>query len=1413
MNPENILGIDIGSISISVVEMSRRREIIKSRYAFHEGYVRETLTEMLEDFSLSGIGALALTSSSPDIFKTGERFDSRISVISAAKYVFKKPGSVLIIGGEKFGLAMFDKNGDYRNYRSNTSCAAGTGSFLEQQAKRLNLPDIQTFSEIAAGNTGGLPKIASRCAVFAKTDLIHAQQEGYSLAEICDGLCHGLAKSVADTLFGNETAVEPIVMAGGVSANKAVVKHLSSIIGKKIVVDEKSKISGAIGCALLYLEGVEAGTLNFSNMEITIPEDLFVDHKKEKSYHYEPLELKLSNYPDFKSFNAYKFTSENFPLATDVEVDIYSDISINGTMPVYMGIDIGSTSTKAAIVDADGEVVAGLYTRTAGRPIEAVQTIFEALDKMECRFEFLGVGTTGSGRKFIGKIIGADSALDEITAHARAAYMLDPEVDTIIEIGGQDAKFTTLKNGMVTFSIMNNVCAAGTGSFIEEQAGKLSCPLSEYADRASGLPAPLSSDRCTVFMERDLNHYKSENYTTNEVLASVLHSVRENYLTKVAIEKNIGEKIFFQGATAKNIALVAAFEQRLGKPIMVSKYCHLTGALGAALNLIDQKFVNSSFRGIDLYKHRIPVKSEVCDLCNNSCKIKIAEVNEEHVAFGFLCGRDYDTKKFVNQNSSGFDLVKERKNVLNVKPPKEYKQKFTVGIPVALHLFDELHLWKEFFRILGVRTITTENFKDGIKEGKKISGSEFCAPMSEMHGHVLYLAGKADYTFLPVYLEQKNAESGVRRNYCYYTQYISPIISSCWSIPNREKILSPVIRSLGSSIGLKLQLFKMFKNIPGSSINFMQVSSAYDSAFKSMISTGEKLVSLYKKNKSSDTINVVLLGRPYTVLSPSMNKGIPELIGKMGAKVFFQDMLTSDGIKTGDSGSLLRSINWNYAASILESAEIAAKTEGLYPVLVTSFKCTPDAYSVEYFKKILDAHNKPYLILQLDEHDSNVGYETRIEAGLRSFRNHFTSGKHKVNADYSAVNPSVLLNRNNLKGKTLLLPRWDGILGEFMAALLQYEGVDARMVDETHESIQRSLSHNTGQCIPLNIMIQNCVDYVKKHNLDPAKTVLWNIDSKLSCNLGMIAYYSKTILESFGGGLDKIEVYAGSITLTDISYRAALNMYIACMFSGMLRRMGCHMRPYENVKGATDRVLEMSIPIITEAFRTGESKEKALDQVIKLFEKIEVTRVPRPKVAIFGDLYARDNEILNQNIISVIENNGGEVITTPYSELIKIIADPYIKKWFKEGNYIGAFTSKILKQAITVFENWYFPYFNRILNGRPDIAFPPVEEVLSQFNMQVDHTGESMENALKIYSLMMHHPDLKLFVQTNPAFCCPSLVTEAMSQNIESVTGIPIVTIEYDGTGGFKNDDIIPYLKYPRGSVENGNTDDKLNCA
>ncbi|MBI5055726.1 MAG: CoA activase [Nitrospirae bacterium] len=1394
-NNSNILAIDIGSVSVSVVEMGLKKEVVKSAYEFHHGNIIETVRKVLKDFDLSGICGIASTSSTPAVIKVSGQYDNRISIITAARHFHDKIGAILIVGGEKFGLISFDENGNYLSFRSNTSCAAGTGSFLDQQAKRLNLSGIEELSELAFNNKGIIPKIATRCAVFAKTDLVHAQQEGYSLEEICDGLCRGLAKNIVDTLFKDTKTSPPIIFTGGVSRNRAVARHIQSIIGMDIIADEMSWLYGAIGAGLNLIE--EPDLLNKLNIKSV--DDVLIHKPPEKKHYYEPLSLKLSDYPDFSSVEKYDYTAFGLGDLYPVEVDIYENLLPSIKYDVYLGIDIGSTSTKAVLMDNDRSVLAGFYTRTAGRPVHAVQKLFASIDdvieKKNLNVRITGTGTTGAGRKFSGKIIGADIIIDEITAHARAAYELNPEVDTIIEIGGQDSKFTTLRKGIVTFSAMNNVCAAGTGSFIEEQALKLQCPLSDYSSRTEGKRAPVSSDRCTVFMERDINHYLNEGYTVDEVLASVLHSIRENYLMKVAIESSIGNTICFQGATAKNKALIAAFEQRLQKPIHVSRYCHLTGALGVALMLLEQGVKASRFKGLKLYQKQIPVKSEVCELCANHCKITVADVDGESVAYGFLCGRDYDTNKYINNNLSGFDLLKERRKVSSLKPAGEYKEQCTIGIPAALHMFEDVPLWKTFFEELSIKTIASEHYTEAVKEGKRLAGAEFCSPITALYGHVKYLLEKADYIFLPFYLEKQSKEKDVRRQFCYYTQFSPSLVSQT---ADRNRFLMPLVNYLYNTFYTKVQLYKMLKPVLKHGISFFDVSKAYDRALEFKDSCSLRLKEIYKRETNSDDIHVVFLGRPYAILSEAMNGGIPDIFASLGIKSFFQDMLSYAPEDVESLEPLCNELLWYYASEILRSAEAVARSENAYPVYVTSFKCSPDSFAVEYFKKLMDAHEKPYLILQLDEHSSKVGYETRIEAAVRSFSNHHRSHSKDGAKKPVTYGPSLIPSKEKeLSGKILLIPNWDNLSLSLIVANLRSEGIDARLLEETQTSIQKSLRYNSGQCIPLNIIAQAFIDYVEKHELDPAKTVLWMLDTTLACNLRMYPHHIKSILSTYGKGMSEAGVYTGRLSFMDISIKLPVDTYFAYMFGGLVRKMGCKIRPYEKVKGETDRVIKKSIAILSDAFLGNRSKEIAVAEVVSYFEAIETRYEERPKVAIFGDMYVRDNEVLNQDLVHFIEDNGGEVITTPFSSYLKMISGQYFRKWFIEGKYLDILSSKTLIATVTMLERFYYKFFERILNEpEPEYDESP-EKLLAEYNIRVENTGESMDNILKLFYIKKYYPDVALFVQTIPALCCASVITEAMAKEIEKRTGTPMVSITYDGTGGNKNDIIIPYLKYP----------------
>lgn len=1388
-----ILGIDIGSVAISLVQTDTDGNFLSSSYAFHHGRIPETLLKLEENLDLSDIKGIASVSKNWFNKDHVQYYDSQTAVIAAGKAIYNDLGSILLVGAEKFQLINFDKNGNYEHTATNTSCAVGTGSFLDQQAKRLNLENVVELCEVALQNDGEIPDIASRCAVFAKTDLIHAQQEGYSFSAICDSLCKGLAKNIVDTLYSDDKPRIPILFAGGVSRNMVVKKHLESFLGINLLHHTCGHILPAYGACLLYLKE----NREFNHNGIISLRHLLQSQEKEKKYFHGPLSLKLTRYPSFTSEEFYGFKPKHASHPDIVQVDLYRKIQSDTIIRTYIGIDIGSTSTKAILCDEHAIPVAGFYTYTAGRPILATQTILETIseiqDRKNIRFEFLGAGTTGSGRKFVGKIINADLVIDEITTHARAAYELNPDTDTIIEIGGQDAKFTLMKNGRVTFAQMNSVCAAGTGSFIEEQARKLGVSLAEYSERAEGVSAPLASDRCTVFMERDINNYLNKGYSVEEILATVLHSVRENYLKKVAIEATIGNHICFQGATAKNKALVAAFETKLGKEIFVSRYCHLTGALGLTYLLAEEHKGESGFRGLNLYKNEIPVQTEICQLCNNNCRIRIAEVAGEKVAYGFLCGRDYNTKKYVDKNTSGFNLIKERQNHFRIPKKNKFRSFIKIGLPASLHLFNEISLWKRFFNNLSIETITSENFENPVKTGKRIAGAEFCAPMEAIYGHVAWLADRTDYIFLPVYLEARDKDFEAERNYCYYTQF-SPSVVSCGSDPEiTKKILIPFLNYSKGIKSVRKELWNCLKPIFDSLITETESNDALDEALYYYNQKKETLKSLFNQDfERSKDIAVVLLGRPYLVLSPHMNKGIPDIIEGMGIRTCFQDMLVYNHRDYSDIDYLLKVFPWHYAAKILETAKVAAVTKNLYPVLITAFKCAPDSFLIEYFKKIMDAHQKPYLILQIDEHDSNVGYETRIEAGIRSFRNHSAIRHEYLRPVLPIISPP---EKSIYARKTIIFPNWDQLVAPLLAANLRKLGLDVRLLEPNDEIIRKSMVHNTGQCLPINIITQEFIEFIKKNNLDPADTMLWMVETKLTCNIRMYPYYIKNLMDNYGEGMEKATVYSGDVSHLDISLTACLNAYLAYMLGGLIRRLGCKIRPYEMNKGETDKAIQESIRILTKAFLGRSSMEKSIIQALTLFEKIQYNTMPRPKVAIFGDLYVRDNDILNQDLIHVIEEAGGEVVTTPYHEYAKFTAENSLRRMMVRGENLQALGIKAMLSGIKLLDNTYYKHFKKFLGNAPVIRTSKLEKKTELFKIKNLHSGESYDNILKIFFILDNHPDVSLFVQTNPAFCCPSLITEAMKTQIRRITGVPVITITYDGTSEFKNDVIVPYLK------------------
>jgi len=707
-------------------------------------------------------------------------------------------------------------------------------------------------------------------------------------------------------------------------------------------------------------------------------------------------------------------------------------------------------------------------------------------------------------------------------------------------------------------------------------------------------------------------------------------------------------------------------------------------------------------------------------------------------------------------------------------------------------MFDDLNLWKRFFGNLSVSILTSESYRDPVKAGKKIAGAEFCAPIDSLYGHVAYLADKTDFIFLPVSFQTREKEKHSERYYCYYTQYSASLVYTLKDKRISGKMVSPQLDFSKGNRHVIKQLTDCLRPCLGSAVTPDKVRQAFEEALLFSRNLKNKLFSLYKTEFQPGTnISVVLLGRPYVVLAKSMNKGIPDIFARMGIKTFFQDMLSPVALQPEETGLLLQKIPWYYAAKILETAKTAAGTKNLYPVLITAFKCAPDSFIIEYFKKLLNGYSKPYLILQTDEHDSNVGYETRIEAAIRSFRNHAALNRKVPEPESQQLLPHL---ETRIDGKTLLFPNWDNLVAPLLVANLKRGGIDARLMRSSEMIIKKSMATNTGQCLPVNIVAQEFVDYITDSGLQPENCMLWMTKCYVTCNLRLYPFYVKNLLESYGNGFEKAAVYFGELTHLEIAVSTSYYAYFAYLLGGLIRKLGCKIRPYEMIRGQTDAAIEKSIRILEPAFLGSRPMDAAVAEVIALFDKIERKTGKKPQVAIFGDLYVRDNEIMNQNLIQAIEENGCEVITTPYSDLVKIMIENLVRRTLARGDYFTTGLYRVMISSIRIFEDRYYKQFKKYLGDKPVIDPLRLEKHLEKFNISPFHSGESYENILKIFYILENNPDISLFVQTNPAFCCPALVTEAMALEIKRITGIPVLTVTYDGTGGNKNDVVVSYL-------------------
>jgi predicted CoA-substrate-specific enzyme activase len=1028
------------------------------------------------------------------------------ALVERAAHLDRKINAVLHVGASGVALITLDEKGDLRAYETNTLCAAGTGSFLDEQAARLGIDYAQTA---VPDPEGEIPVIATRCSVFAKSDLVHRQQEGFSRPALWAGLCEGMTSTLFQTLLKGRHLPDNTLITGGVSRNTFVIEAARRRHPGQIVATEDGHLAVAIGAAWLARKTQPLLTVEHLKAQLENGEVQAASN----SDRHPALKLLKSSYPSFDVHREWQDDADN-------EIRLNRSL-LAGPIPVWMGVDIGSTSTKLAALDENSDVICDIYRRTAGEPLVATRLVLQAFHQLGLEagvvWEVRGLATTGSGRKLAGMAFGADAIINEITAHARGAIATaGNDIETIFEIGGQDAKYIRIHNGLIRDSNMNFVCSAGTGSFVEEQARKLGFPVQTVGSVTEGVAPPVTSDRCTVFMEQDVVKLLAAGHTRADAMGGVLYSVVKNYLNKVVGNRQVSSRrVVFQGATARNRGLVAAFENLLGVEVVVSPYCHVMGCIGAALVSQERVVAESRFLGFSKLDRKIEIQHSRCELCSNVCKITHAQVagSDEETSWGYLCGREPGESARAMTHDRAFRVVSRMERQAVAACNKQARPDRPVaGLPLSLSGRALLPFWAAICRELGIPlqpgTETTEHVK---QQGAALAAADFCFPVKAHLGHLKTLLEhpEVDCLLVPFYISEEMNKHTSNSLVCPYVESSPSLFRAVVPEQDGRKVLSPILDFRWSlkrqAKALLKELLPVYSDLKEGAVRkALAVAHKTRAEFSTkLVQEGEKILA---EAQADGRAVLVFVGRPYNVRDLGLNLALPRHFAQHGYDVLPHEMLP---FKPEILGIEFQNIYWSYGQRILSALRQVGAQDNLFAVYLSNFNCGPDSFLLTYAEEILQ--DKPFLVLELDEHSSEGGYLTRIEAFLDVIDN---VGKASSERNIRVLHPA----NKEFRGRTIWFPPLHPIVVRMFAAAFRKYGFDGQALpSETVTSFERGRSAVRGsECLPTCSTIGAFLDLMAERQLDPDKQAFFMATAPGPCRFGQYELLHRMVLDKAG---------------------------------------------------------------------------------------------------------------------------------------------------------------------------------------------------------------------------------------------------------------------------------------------------------
>ncbi len=1277
----------IGASNISLVLLERAQDnkisILETRTAPHEGNPRGAIMNMAGAALLRSVDRIAVT---------GRKLKSKLnaSAISepeAVEYAFgflheKYSNADVIVsaGGETFIAYKLDRAGKIINVFTGNKCASGTGEFFLQQIKRMNLSIEEAVSIADLDNPY---RVAGRCSVFCKSDCTHALNKGAPKARVTAGLCEMMAVKVQELL--KKTEYNTVLVVGGASANTAMISFLKKEIDK-LYIPEEARYFEALGAALWALDT--------ETTPVAGPEDLF--KTGEDSFSYLPAIKDFTSKVDFK---------ETFRQEAQK-----GDICI-------VGLDVGSTTTKAVVMrSGDNAILASCYLRTNGDPIGASRQCYREVSlQLKEEVQIIGLGVTGSGRQIAGLHALTPAIINEIIAHAAAAVYFDPLVDTIFEIGGQDAKYTYITNGVASDYAMNEACSAGTGSFLEEAAREsLYISTEEIGDIALTSDKPLNfSDQCAAFISSDIKSAIQEGAKVPDLAAGLVYSICLNYINRVKGNRAVGRKVFMQGGVCYNKAVPMAMAALTGKDIIVPPEPGLMGAFGVALEVKNKLGLGllepAEFDLKELAERSVTYGEPfTCaggrEKCDRKCSINRIKILGKIYPFGGACNKYVnlirDKKEPDLENS---DLVNLRERLVFKKFGTERGRRLlppnhkTVALNNSLLTNSLFPLYYNFFTALGFDVLLGEEIA---AEGMERRGAEFCYPVEIAHGSLMGLIRhNPDIFFLP-HVGFLPVEKGIdTSSTCPFVQSEPYYLQTAFDEIKGKLVLKPVLdfsggyeREQGSFVNMGRQL----------GFGAKVVREAYDLAvqaqrdFHAACRSAGKLF-LEDLEKRPDETAIVLFGRPYNAFTKKANMGIPQKFATRGYRVIPYDFLPYDDEDTFEN------MFWAQGQMNLKAARFVRRHRQLFATYITNFSCGPDSFIVSFFRDIMG--EKPSLTLELDSHSADAGLDTRVEAFLDVVKSYIETGESEKAANSEIFKPAAVVSENertwvvDSRGERyplnhprvhMLMPSMGHLGSRLLAASLRHLGINA---DTAPAPASRELKIGKGyasckECLPLILTVGSLFDYLENRENRDELLVYFMPTSSGPCRFGQYNVFIKSLIEKMRlRDVTQISLtcengYAG--LGTGFSIRAWQAVVIGDALEEIYSAILTIARDKES---ALDVFNDACARIISSVEKDDwKGLKEVLKQTAGMLKTIPKERPleQTPKVALVGEIYVRRDGFSRQYLVEKLAGKGIMVKTAPIAEWV-YFCDYLMKNNLNAGNgkkgFIGNYIEQFFKNS------------------------------------------------------------------------------------------------------------------------------------